>query len=287
MSRMARAFMRFPEGREKALTLSYDDGVEQDIELIEILDRHGIKATFNINSGGYAPEGKVYKKGEIHKRMSRSAVIDTYKNSPHEVAVHTVSHPWLETLPAAAVAREVIEDRMALESDFGVTVRGMAYPFGTYNDTVVDVLKSAGIAYARTVQSTEKFDIPTDWLRMPATCHHTSSKLMELAQKFVEMPVKSAPKLFYLWGHSYEFERDDNWEVIEKFCEFMGGREDIWYATNIEIYDYVRAYESLIWSADMSIVTNSTATPVCFKFSLHGEESSLVTLGAGETKKLY
>jgi hypothetical protein len=287
MAKMTRAFMRFPEGRAKALTLSYDDGVEQDIRLIEILDRFGIKATFNINSGCYSPEGTVFEPGRIHRRMSRTAAIDLYKNSPHEVAVHTVSHPYLETLPVAAVAREVIEDRMALESDFGVTVRGMAYPFGTYNDAVVEVLRSAGISYSRTVQSTEKFDMPTDWLRLPATCHHTSSKLMELAQKFVDRPQNLAPKMFYLWGHSYEFERDDNWDVIENFCALVGGREDIWYATNIEIYDYTKAYESLIWSADMSLVTNPSATPIWFKFSLQGEESSLVTLGAGETKKLF
>lgn len=41
----------FPDGKKKALTLSYDDGVEQDRRLVEILNRYGIKATFNINSG--------------------------------------------------------------------------------------------------------------------------------------------------------------------------------------------------------------------------------------------
>ena len=43
--------MRFPEGRLKAVTFSYDDGVRQDERLIEIFDKYGVKGTFNINSG--------------------------------------------------------------------------------------------------------------------------------------------------------------------------------------------------------------------------------------------
>lgn len=36
-------------GKMKAVTLSYDDGVAQDIRLIELLDRYGLRATFNLN----------------------------------------------------------------------------------------------------------------------------------------------------------------------------------------------------------------------------------------------
>lgn len=287
MPEKTRAYLRFPGGKGKALTLSYDDGVEQDAQLIQILDRHKIKATFNINSGCYSEEGTVFESGKIHRRMSRSAVVDLYKNSGHEVAVHSVSHPWLETLPPANVAREIIEDRLALERDFEQPIRGMAYPFGTYNDTVVEVLKNSGIAYSRTVVSTEKFELPTDWLRMPATCHHRNARLMELAETFLAMEVKNAPKLFYLWGHTYEFERDGNWDVIERFCELVGGKEDIWYATNIEIYDYVEAYNRLVWSADMSMVKNPSAVPVYLRFGFYGKDYFDVTVQPGETKKLY
>ena len=49
--------MRFPGGLAKALTFSYDDGVEQDIRLVEILDKYGMKGTFNLNSGCYAKPG--------------------------------------------------------------------------------------------------------------------------------------------------------------------------------------------------------------------------------------
>ena len=277
--------MRYPGGAGKALTLSYDDGVEQDIKLIEILNKHGIKATFNLNSGSYAAEDKVYAPGTIHRRMSKSKVTEVYTNSGHEVAVHAYTHPWLETLPASEVAYEILEDRKTLEAQFGGIIRGMAYPYGTYSDTVVDVLKNAGILYARTVVSTKKFDIPSDWLRLPATCHHNDPALMTLAEKFVKLKADK-PSLFYLWGHSYEFEANDNWNVIEEFCEYIGGKEDIWYATNIEIFEYIEAYNQLVWSADMCTVKNPTATTIWFK-SGHEKDTKLVELKGGETLKIW
>ncbi len=145
----------------------------------------------------------------------------------------------------------------------------MAYPYGVYSDEVVDVLKSCGIAYSRTVESTEKFDIPMDWLRMPATCKHTNPRFMELADEFLHKDRAGKPSLFYLWGHSYEFEKDNNWNVIEEFAEYIGQKEDVWYATNIEVYDYVQAYERLIFSTVGKKVYNPSYQDV--HFSVNGE----------------
>ena len=135
---MANIFLRFPGGTDKALTLSYDDGVEQDIRLIEIMNAHGLKGTFNLNSGGYAAEGTTYPAGHIHRRMSESQVTKLYSGSGHEVAVHGLTHPFLEQLSENMVMWEVLKDRENLENQFQTIVRGMAYPFGTYNDLVVE-----------------------------------------------------------------------------------------------------------------------------------------------------
>ena len=279
---MAQLFMRYPGGKAKALTFSYDDGVEQDIRFIEILDKNGLRGTFNINSARFAPEGKVYPEGQIHRPMTEKRVFELYKNSGHEVAVHALTHPRLEQMPPERIAYEIVKDRENLESLFGEIVRGMAYPYGTHNSTVVDVLRACGIVYARTTATTGRFDIPTDWLRMPATCKHTDPKLMELARKFADMKVtKDGAKLFYLWGHTYEFEGDDNWNVIEEFAEFMGGREDVWYATNIEIYEYIKDFESLVYSVDGSIVKNPTAREIWYFYN--GEISSIKP---GEIKRI-
>lgn len=256
---MSSIFMRFPGGKSKALTLSYDDGVEQDIRLIDIMQKNGLKGTFNLNSGSYAPEGKVYPEGQVHRRMSRSQVTELYADSGMEVAVHGLTHPFLEQLSPEVCTYEVMKDRENLEEQFKTIVKGMAYPFGTYSDEVVNCLKSAGIAYSRTVISSHTFKIPTDWLRLEATCHHNDARLMELAHKFVEEENHRGPWLFYLWGHSYEFEGNNDWNVIEEFAEYTGNKEDIWYATNIEIYNYVESYRSLVFSVDGKRVYNPTA----------------------------
>ena len=279
-------FMRFPGGRPKALTLSYDDAIQEDVRLIEIMKAHGLKGTFNINSGNrVTPEEQadVNAKRKYAFKTTYEEVSKTYAQEGIEVAVHSVTHPFLETLPPAQVAWEVIEDRRALEAQFGTIVRGMAYPQGTFSDAVVSVLRSCGIAYSRTVKSTEKFDLPEEWLLWHPTCHHTNKRLTEIAKTFLELPCHNLrhPKLFYLWGHAYEFEQFDNWHVIEDFAKMMGGHEEIWYATNIEIYDYVEAFKRLEWSVGMTMVHNPTAMPLCF--CLHDQP---YCVNPGETIKI-
>lgn len=264
---MAQFYMRFPGGKSKALTLSYDDGVEQDVKLMEIMHKYNLKGTFNLNSGLYAPEDVKYPVGQIHRRMPRSKVLELYTNSGMEVAVHGYTHPWLEQLPLNAANYEIIEDRRCLERDFNRIVRGMAYPYGTYNDSVVEMIKNSGIVYSRTVHSTHNFEMPTDWLRLPATCHHDDPMLMELADRFLTDPNcgKWSPKMFYLWGHSYEFEEHNNWNVIEEFAAKMANHDEIWYATNIEIYDYQDAFKRLEFDTDMTKCYNPNAMPMWFK----------------------
>lgn len=260
---MTTSVMNFPGNRVRALTLSYDDGVEQDIRLCEILNTHGIKCTFNINTGVFAPEGTVYEPGTIHRRMTQKQAVELYANSGHEVAVHTLTHPHLEYMTPQTIVSQVMGDRANIENLFGTVARGMAYPYGTFNGTVVEALRSCGICYSRTVNATNNFGLPENWLLLNPTCHHKSEKFGDLTSYFLRAKT-SDPLLFYLWGHSYEFEEDDNWELIEEFAEKVGGHDRIWYATNIEVYDYVQAWYSLAWSTDSSTVYNPSSQDVYF-----------------------
>ena len=256
--------MRFPGFLGKALTLSYDDCVQTDARLIEIMQKNGLKGTFNINSGLFAKEGTVYPKGQAFRRMSKKEAYALFKDSGMEIATHAFNHPHLESLTKAEITGEIMFDRVDIERETGVITRGHAYPYGTYSDTVVECLKSCGMLYARGVCATNKFDIPKDFLRLQPTCHHKAGNLMELAKTFVEMQANNEPQLFYLWGHSFEFEMDDNWHVIEQFAEFIGNKQDIWYATNTEIFEYIENYQKIITSADGYIVYNPTSVPLYF-----------------------
>ncbi len=269
--------MVLKHGKRKVLTLSYDDGVVQDIRLIDIMNKHGLKGTFNLNSSLYLPEDSVRE--HFYGRLKLSEAKQLYTNSGHEVAVHGLTHPFLEQLNSSEMIYEITEDRKQLESQYNTIIRGMAYPFGTYNDKVVEVLQHCEIAYARTVQSTFGFDFPENWLLWHPTCQHDCPNLGELAKRFVEEPCYFGNvELFYLWGHSYEFDDNNNWEVIEKFAEYIGGHDHIWYATNIEIYEYVMAYRRLETSYDKRIIHNPTAIDVWVEI-----QGQTYCIKAGET----
>lgn len=253
---MQYVFLHFPEFRDKAMTLSYDDGVCWDKNLIEIMSEYGLRGTFNINSGLFGS-----KPGE--RRMCADEILALYEPSGNEVAVHGVKHLSLTEVNSAIATDDVLTDRKNLEALLGHPVRGMAYANGRFDNRVVEILRTCGIVYSRTTVSTEGFDLPNDWLRMPATCHHNNPRLMELLDKFLNEEQRGYmwarhPRLFCLWGHSYEFNDNHNWNVIEDFAKAAGNRDDVWYATNMEIYDYVTAYDSLIWSVSGDMVQNPT-----------------------------
>ena len=256
--------MLFKGGKRKVVTLSYDDGVIQDIRLIDIMSKYGLKGTFNLNSGKFNPEENksvINPTGTTNDKLKLSEALKLYKNSGHEIAVHGFKHLKLNFFTDSEIIYEITSDRINLEKEFNTIVKGMAYAYGTYNDRIIDCLKKCGIVYSRTNLKTESFRLPENWLAWHPTCHHNHPSLMELAKKFIEVPLREQVcelAVFYLWGHSYEFDRDNNWNVIEDFSKYIGKRDDIWYATNKEIYDYVTAYKRLEISMNSKIVYNPT-----------------------------
>ncbi len=257
---MNNLIMLYPQGRTKALTFSYDDGEKNDIRLCELFNKYNLKGTFNLNSGlmSEEPDPKSSK-------VALSQIPEVYKG--HEVAVHTVNHPFLEKMTSTEIATEILDDRRTLEKYTGYVVRGMAYPFGTYNDDVIRIACDLGVKYSRGVHSHYGFGVPTKWLEMPATCHQESERIFDLAEQFVNSDPLTDWKttegwLFYIWGHSYEYRTEQDWERMERLCKILASRDDVWYATNIEIYDYVTAYHSLEHSVDNKNIYNPSATDV-------------------------
>lgn len=248
----------FPEGKAKALTMSYDDGLAQDERLVEIFDRYGIRGTFNLNYG-------LMNSPAYPTRIPRERVKELYRN--HEVATHCLMHPTIARCPLVEVAREILEDRKGLESLTGGLVRGHAYPNGSYSAEIKQLFRQLGIAYARVVESRATYELPADPLEWHPTCHHTDAELMKKAEYFANFKKKQYLKLMYVWGHSYEFDHGNGWEIIEEFCRYMGGRDDIWYATNIEVIDYMDAAARLVFSGDNETVHNPSAIGVWLQVS--------------------
>lgn len=245
----------FKDGKPKALTMSYDDGPYEDYRLVELFNKFGIKATFHLNSryldrDDYPPQPEKIKMKDVK---------NLYEG--HEISVHTVNHCDLRAVNNNRFMHEIIDDKAALEKLAGYPVRGMSYPYGYYNDDVVSHLKYFGMEYSRTTKSHKSFYMPDDFLVWHPSCHHIDA--IELISSFDSPRWNMEMPLFYVWGHSYEFSRfGDKWYLIEDFCKRISGREDIWYATNIEIKDYSDAVKNLKFSADDSMVLNNSCIDV-------------------------
>ena len=217
----------------KALTFSYDDGIEQDRKLVEILNKYGMKATFNLNTGIQTPESNFEIEGVYINRMKQEGLEELYRG--HEIATHGLTHAAPTGMTKEQLDKEFLTDMSNIERIYGTYPVGMAYAYGCVDDEVVKYLKSIGIKYGRTVEASHSFEIPKEPLKLKATCHHDDDMLFELAEKFLKAePKENEQMLFYVWGHSYEFDVNNNWDRIEEFCKMMSGKADIFYGTNRE-----------------------------------------------------
>ena len=279
-------FMRFPDGKARAFTLSYDDACRFDPKFSDIITSYGLKCTFNVNSNGEGNYGCTVDK-----------IREYALNRGHEIAIHGYAHKALGlTRPFEGIV-DVLDSRRKLESDFDMIVRGMAYADSGINrftntssyEKVRSYLESLGVKYARVTKcdETDLFMLPEDFYYWMPTCHHSDEKLFEKFEKFMAFDLENSycaglyPRVFYVWGHSYEFEGNNNWELLTKICEKVSGHDNIWYATNGEIYDYVKAYESLEFSLDMKTVYNPTLFEIFFVV-----DKTPYSIKPGETLKL-
>lgn len=259
-------FAYYPGGVRRALTMSFDDGKLADIRLAELFKKYGIKATFHYNSANIGKESYVTA-DDVRK-------IGEY----HEVSCHGQTHAFLDKIPASFAVKEILEDKQALEDITGELVRGLSYPYGTYTNEILTLLPMLGIEYSRTINNTNSCYLPDNFLEWNPTCHqsHDIDKMWNKLMKF-----NKHIRLLYIWGHSYEFDRDNTWERMENFCKMAGNNEEVWYATNIEIKDYITAMRNLVFSADQKIVFNPSAQTVWF-----GVDGEVMSIKGGETIKL-
>ena len=227
-------------GKKKAITFSYDDGVTQDIRLIELFDKYGLKATFNLNSEKLGHENKLIREGvEIsHNKICAADIRHVYAN--HEIAAHTLTHPNLTKIEnEAEIIRQVEQDRLNLSELAGYEVVGFAYPCGGVNndDRVARIIReNTGIRYARTITQADSFDLQDNLFRFKPTAYHHMhlDELFELAERFLSLKTDK-PQMLYIWGHAYEFDIFNDWARFEELCKMISGKDDIFYGTNKEV----------------------------------------------------
>ena len=247
------------QGKNKAITFSFDDFILQDVRLISLFDKYGLKATFNANSEFFGKvasrvsfaidgdgdeviiNGRKLRKKTVDKiHIDEKDVVDIYKN--HEIAGHTLRHRKLPLLNDEEIIEQVEKDRLNLERLTGKKIVGFAYPGGgkgpVFDDRVIRILREkTSVKYARTNNQSFSFEMPKDLYALDMTAHFADiDKLFSLAKEFLDKEYDH-PVCFSIWGHSYEL--DDGyatWEEFEEFLKFISDRKDVFYGTNAEVY---------------------------------------------------
>ena len=225
------------DGKKKAITFSFDDGTLQDVRLVEILNKYSLKATFNICSALLDSPNSIRRYGkEIdHSKVAPNDVRSIYAG--HEVAVHTLTHPWLNRLDDDGVVREIEEDRKKLSELCGYEVVGMAYPFGVYDERILKLIReNTGIKYSRTIKDTHSFEIPKceELLSWHPSVYYIDKEFEAVVDRFLALE-SDEPQLLYIWGHSFELDSDISDAEFERICKKLSNRADIFYGTNREV----------------------------------------------------
>jgi peptidoglycan/xylan/chitin deacetylase (PgdA/CDA1 family) len=188
----------------------WDDGVTTDIRLVEILRRHGARASFNLNAGLHGPRrqrGWLHQGSEVW-RLGRDEWRSVYEG--FTVANHSLTHPRLDELPIEQARQEIAQGREQLQQIFGQPVLGFAYPFGGFNAAVAGAVREAGHLYARTTGQAESQWPPADAMALHPSCHFMAPDFWQ------RLDQARACGVFHFWGHSYEMTTPAQWAAFEQ-----------------------------------------------------------------------
>jgi peptidoglycan/xylan/chitin deacetylase (PgdA/CDA1 family) len=226
-------------GKRKAITFSFDDGITQDIRLIELFNQYGLKGTFNLNSERLGKAFTLERNGKtvpfVHPAPEDVRAI--YEG--HEVAVHTLTHTNLTQCDEEEIVRQVEEDRKNLSALCGYEVVGMAYPCGGVNndDRVAEIIaRKTGVKYARTITSTKTFALQKEnYFRFNPSTYVIDEDFERVVDDFLALK-DGEPSLLYIWGHAFEMDAEYiTWENLERILKKLSGRAEIFYGTNREV----------------------------------------------------
>ena len=233
---------------KKFFTLSFDDGITQDLRLIEILKKYDVKCiSFNINTGLYGANwawvGQAIGDPSVTHIRFTEEELKTGIYDGYEVLVHTLNHPSLKNYDksSAKIKKEVARDADNIEKLTGVRPVGMAWPGGDteYTDKTIElVLANTDIRFARGTTSTYSYDLPEYFMKWMPTCSAIDPQCLTLAQNFIDAEC-TEDMLFYVWGHAYEFDLNNGagYDTFEQLIKMMSEAEDVYLVTNTEFYN--------------------------------------------------
>lgn len=250
----------FKGGKKKAFNVSYDDGVEQDDRFIRLLNTYGIVGTFNINTGctmdGFTWQ---HENGMTVRRLPQNKLKAIYDG--HEIASHSLTHPFLTGMDRDSVVRELVMDKENLENWFDREISGFAYPFAEYNELTTECVKQAGFQYARIGNEPNDYSHSTDPYLWSPSIYHLDEGLMTFIERFIachdELP------LCQITGHTYDFDALNMWDDIELMLRMVSNEKDVWFASTHEIITYLGSMDTVDLAQDT--IVNDTDEDLWFE----------------------
>lgn len=183
--------------KNKYLTFSFDDCEIYDRKLCELFRKYKMKATFFLISDQLGFRCDFHRYGENTVVERVSAKEVLTTYAGMEVATHTRNHKC---------------------------------PVNDLEDAVWDSAEYL---------SSFCFEVPKEWLAWNPTCKYDDDRIGELVNDFLAYS-SDKPAVFHIYGHSYELTRKENrynFEGFERLLQKLSGRDDIVYATNLEVWE--------------------------------------------------
>jgi peptidoglycan/xylan/chitin deacetylase (PgdA/CDA1 family) len=226
------------------VTTSWDDGHILDLKLANLLAKYNLAATFYI-----APENRQLSPVDRLTEDQVSAIADRF-----EIGAHTMTHPRLSTIDTITAKTEIENSKSTLERWSRKKITSFCYPEGMYTPEQKHLVHDAGFSLART---TERFSLTTgnDPFELPTTVHayrHLSDLVPILREAGIanfmrqylnwdDLAIGLFEKarmnggVFHLWGHSWEIDKNNNWERLERVFRYISNRNDVEYLTNAQL----------------------------------------------------
>lgn len=262
----------YPQGKRKAFNVTYDDGVLQDVRFVELLNHYGLKGTFNLNSQLMEQEFEwIHENGMVVERLSRDAVRHLYDG--HEIASHTLTHPYMHDKTEEELMWEIGEDKCRLEALFGREVAGFAVPFSYYDEKIASCVRNCGFEYGRCSEPSHSYSPWQDHYRWKTGIFHLALGFSAFVEGFFQTTEELA--LCQIVGHSYDLDAARMWEKMEDIFRRISENEDILPMTHLEIVRYLRAMSMARITPEL--VRNQSEDDLWFRI-----DGKLVSLRPGE-----
>lgn len=228
----------YPGGKARAFSFSYDDGVLQDVRFVQLLNRYGLKGTFNLNSGLMRTQFEwTHENGMVVKRLSEREAEQLYAG--HEVASHTLTHPYMENLSDGELLHQMVTDRRNLAELFDTEICGFAVPFLYYSDRIASCAEQSGFEYARISEESNDYSVPWDYYYWRGSIFHWSKDLERFVDNFLVADQEMA--MCQIVGHSYDLDVYHMWDTLERICCKVSLARDVCPMTNLELVRYTKA----------------------------------------------